>query len=67
MIRLGETNARYSEKNEEFRTACETAGLPTTSRQASKYRRKIGLAYKLMKGSVSKDEVEAHQKGFKSN
>lgn len=39
------TNASFAATNEEFRNACEQAGIKPTARQASKYRRKLGLAY----------------------
>ena len=29
-----------------FKSACEKAGIPETRRQASKFRRKTGLAYR---------------------
>ena len=33
-------------KNPVFISACEKAGIPATKRQASKFRRKFGIAYK---------------------
>jgi hypothetical protein len=39
------SNREFAEKNQEFRTACELAGTPPTSRQASKYRNEKGKAF----------------------
>jgi len=40
-----ELNKDFAEKNVEFRSACEAVGIPPTTRQASKWRNKRGLAY----------------------
>lgn len=40
-----ELNKDFAEKNVEFRDACESVGIPPTTRQASKWRNKRGLAY----------------------
>lgn len=40
------TNREFSEKNKNFREACEKVGLQPTIRQASKYRRRKGKVYK---------------------
>ena len=42
----GMTNSEFAKQNEVFIKACELAGVTITSRQASKFRRKQGLAYK---------------------
>ena len=39
------TNRDFALKNEQFREACERAGIPPTARQASKWRAKIGKAW----------------------
>lgn len=39
------TNAVVATGDAAFRAACEAAGIPPTTRQASKYRRKAGLAW----------------------
>ena len=39
-------NREYAEKELRFRRACMKAGVSPTKRQASKYRRKIGKAYR---------------------
>jgi len=39
------TNKDYAKTNSTFIRACEAACIKPTARQASKYRRKIGLAY----------------------
>jgi hypothetical protein len=38
-----ETNSNFT-RHTIFKKACELAGIPTTTRQASKYRRGFGLA-----------------------
>ena len=40
------TNTRFAGENVAFKTACETAGIPPTKRQASKWRNEYGKAYK---------------------
>lgn len=47
----GVTNDVFAATNDEFKAACEKAGVPATARQAGKFRRKAGRAY------------EAHIKG----
>ena len=42
-----ETNAEYANKNTLVINACSKAGIPGTSRQAGKFRRGLGLAYKV--------------------
>jgi len=39
------THATFSQTDEAFQAACEKAGIPATTRQASKWRRKRGLAW----------------------
>jgi transposase len=39
------TNASFAATDEEFKKACEKAGIPPSARQASKWFRKAGLAY----------------------
>lgn len=41
-----ETNASYAKTNDTFKQACAEVGIPPTSRQAGKWRRKTGLAWK---------------------
>ena len=41
------TNAQYAKDNVMLKNACEKAGIPITTRQASKFQRGIGLAYKV--------------------
>jgi hypothetical protein len=40
------TNREFAEKDKEFRNLCENSGVKPTTRQASKFRNKRGLAYK---------------------
>jgi len=45
------TNAKYKNENL-FLIACANAGIPATTRQASKFRNNKGLAYKVATGMV---------------
>ena len=38
-------NREFAKTDEQFKAACEKAGVQPTPRQASKYRRKMGRAY----------------------
>jgi len=38
-------NREYAKTNDNFRKACGLAGIPVTSRQASKFRRRKGKAF----------------------
>lgn len=40
------TNREFSEVDTKFREACKAAGVQPTKRQASKYRRGLGSAFK---------------------
>lgn len=40
------TNTEFAAQNDSFKAACEKAGIPATKRQASKWRRKFGTAYR---------------------
>jgi hypothetical protein len=42
----GMTNKQFCETDNQFRKACEVAGIPPTPRQASKWLNSKGLAYK---------------------
>ena len=42
---MEETNAEFAKNDGKFINACSKVGIPATSRQASKYRMKKGLAY----------------------
>ena len=39
------TNREFALKDEKFRAACQRAGIPPTSRQASRWRMKHGKAW----------------------
>ena len=41
------TNAAFAKSDTAFALACERAGIPATARQAGKYRRKQGVAYRV--------------------
>ena len=40
------TNRAFAEADDTFRAACKKVGIEATRRQASKWRRKLGAAYK---------------------
>jgi len=41
------TNKEFANSDAKFKKACEMAGIENTSKQASKYRRQFGLAYRV--------------------
>ena len=43
------TNMVFAKTDGNFRAACESAGIPPTRRQASKWRNKMGKAYAIRK------------------
>jgi len=53
---MKQTNFEYSKTNIVFKKSCAIAGTPVTTRQASKYRRGLGLAYNArgLKGSTDR-------------
>jgi len=46
------TNAQFSETDKQFQGACQEAGIPTTARQAGKFQRQKGLAFKVLTKKV---------------
>jgi len=40
------TNREFSQQNQDFISACIRAQIPATKRQASKWRRRVGKAWK---------------------
>ena len=40
------TNKMFRDNNEVFKTCCERMEVEPTTRQASKFRRKLGMAYR---------------------
>lgn len=46
MEKTRKTNREFAEQDVKFKDACERVETKPTSRQASKYRNKKGLAYK---------------------
>jgi len=45
-------NREFAEKDEQFKKCCELAKVKPTKRQASKFRRGKGLAYKAKEGRI---------------
>lgn len=43
---MSQSNKQFAVENQEFKHACEDAGIPVTARQASKFRRGKGKAFK---------------------
>lgn len=64
------SNNEYSKKDGAFIKACELANIPSTTRQASKYRNKRGLAYD-QRGAAQKlfeeDQKSSGEEGDKDN
>lgn len=48
------TNKKFAAEDETFKNACDKAGIEPTMRQASKYRRKKGLAIRFKNKSKNK-------------
>ena len=48
-LKTNRTNREFAETNKAFQCACTVAEIPPTTRQANKYRRKLGLAYTMEK------------------
>jgi hypothetical protein len=58
---MNETNAMFSRDDVIFKKACELAHIEATKRQASKYRRKIGSAYKMKSAATKAVKAEMKQ------
>jgi hypothetical protein len=52
------TNKQFATRDETFRVACGMAGVPVTTRQASKYRNGRGLAWKFHTAALIKLQRE---------
>lgn len=50
------TNREFALHNKAFQKACEKASTPPTKRQASKFRRKQGLAYQYNGAMAAKED-----------
>lgn len=50
--RVSKTNAEFAQEDGNFKRWCRAAGADPTKRQASKWRRQTGVAYKTMKGII---------------
>jgi hypothetical protein len=46
------TNKKFAAENAAFKDACNVANIPVTSRQASKWRRHLGRAWKIHKYGI---------------
>ena len=57
------TNRQYSKEDSAFGKACVVANVKATTRQASKFRRKTGIAWKVRAGKASqlKDIMPGYQ------
>ena len=52
------TNREFAATNEEFREACERAGIAPTQRQASKFRLRDGRAFQFRNGRTIDKEPD---------
>jgi len=50
--RVSKTNAEFAQEDGTFKRWCRVAGADPNKRQASKWRRQTGSAYKTMKGII---------------
>ena len=48
------TNLYFANNDQLFKEACELAGIPTTARQASRYRRDKGKAFSFKKEAIAR-------------
>jgi len=53
-------NAQFAGSNKQFLMACSKAGIPATTRQASKFHNEKGLAYRIL---TDKIKVEKNSTG----
>ena len=49
------TNREFSTTSDQFQEACLEAGVKVTKRQASKFRRGTGLAFKMLPANIRKE------------
>lgn len=59
---MKQTNRDWLTENKLFKKACEIAGILPTGRQASKYRRQKGLAFKYISRAQSAVDKKQSQK-----
>jgi len=57
------TNKQFID-DDYFKVCCVRANIEPTARQASKFRRKIGIAYKFRK-SIDRDEADSNNKKYR--
>jgi len=55
----GMTNKKFAAEDNHFKKCCEAAGIPATPRQAGKFKRKAGRAYKDGLLEVKRQQREA--------
>ena len=51
------TNREFAQQDEKFREACKRAGIPPTSRQASRWRMKNGKAWNEGRAPQTDDSI----------
>lgn len=59
------TNSKFAQEDAEFLRACELANVDPSKRQASKFRREEGLAWKALRfvtANVFEDEQDMHER-----
>jgi len=52
------TNREFAQSNQEFRDACQKVGIPPTTRQASKWRLGLGLAWEKRNGNNNQSAID---------
>ena len=54
-------NAEFAKSDKSFIAACEAAGIPATARQAGKYRRGEGIAYRVSNRRANAEKMTCAQ------
>ena len=55
------TNKTFAQTDGTFKEACSEAGIPNTARQASKYKRGMGLAFKKREATNHSRKLDANK------
>ncbi|KKM61421.1 hypothetical protein LCGC14_1531810 [marine sediment metagenome] len=61
------TNREFAKVKEDFKKACEVVEIQPTVRQASKWRRKKGKAWKWLQGGTGNGKVELNRSQSKGH
>jgi len=60
-----QTNAHFAQNDEVFNRCCNEVGIPSTKRQAGKFRRNRGLAFAYLKKETETKKIEEARKLLK--